>query len=149
MLKTLYLAYNNIQNTLMIFLLFIFVFAVAGMDLFGDHTEVGTQVGKHVNFSTFYLAFATLVRCSTGENWNQIMHDYYDVSKMASVTFFVLYQMLTFFIFMNVFVAVIYEEFINVKETDESSNLLSLKKSDIDAFVDTWSKFDPLGSQYI
>jgi hypothetical protein len=50
---------------------------------------------------------------------------------------------------MNVFVAVIYEEFINVKETDESSNLLSLKKSDIDGFVATWAKFDPTGSTYI
>ncbi len=50
--------------------------------------------------------------------------------------------MVTFFIFMNVFIAVIYEEFINVKETDENSNLLSLKKSDIEAFVTTWARFD-------
>jgi hypothetical protein len=57
--------------------------------------------------------------------------------------------MVTFFIFMNVFVAVIYEEFINVKETDESLNLLSLKKSDIEGFVETWSHFDPQGSHYI
>jgi hypothetical protein len=70
------------------------------------------------------------------------MHDYYKVNKAISVIFFVLYQMLTFFIFMNVFIAVIYEEFINVKETDENSNLLSLKKSDIEAFVTTWAKFD-------
>jgi hypothetical protein len=57
--------------------------------------------------------------------------------------------MCTFFIFMNVFIAVIYEEFINVKETDETSNLLSLKKSDIENFVETWSRFDPNGSHYI
>jgi hypothetical protein len=70
------------------------------------------------------------------------MHDYYKVNKVTSVIFFVLYQMVTFFIFMNVFIAVIYEEFINVKETDENSNLLSLKKSDIEAFVTTWARFD-------
>lgn len=57
--------------------------------------------------------------------------------------------MVAFFIFMNVFIAVIYEEFINVKETDENSNLLSLKKSDIEAFVTTWAKFDQQGSHYI
>lgn len=44
---------------------------------------------------------------------------------------------------MNVFVAVIYEEFINVKETDETSNMLSLKKQDIDGFVNSWAQFDP------
>ena len=91
MLKTLYMAYNNIQNTLMIFVLFIFVFAVAGMDLFGEFMHGDEQVGRHANFSTFYLAFSTLVRCSTGENWNGIMHDYYDVSKVAAVIFFLLY----------------------------------------------------------
>lgn len=77
------------------------------------------------------------------------MHDFYEVNKATSVIFFVLYQMLTFFIFMNVFIAVIYEEFNNVKETDENSNLLSLKKSDIEAFVATWARFDPQGSNYI
>lgn len=41
LLKTLYLALNNIANVGMLFLLILFTFTVAGMDLFGD-IEVGT-----------------------------------------------------------------------------------------------------------
>jgi hypothetical protein len=90
MLKTLYMAYNNIANTMTIFVLFIFVFTVAGMDIFGSYQE-GDELSQDCNFSTFYLGFSTLVRCSTGENWNNIMHDYYAVNKTISVIYFILY----------------------------------------------------------
>jgi hypothetical protein len=50
---------------------------------------------------------------------------------------------------MNMFVAVIYEEFSSVKETDDDSTLLTLKKQDIDSFVHTWTRFDPDGTHYI
>lgn len=151
MLKTLIMAYNNIKNTMMIFFLFIFVFTVAGMDMFGsfNFNEGEEEVNSHANFKTFYVGFSTLVRCATGENWNNIMHDYYQVNKVLAVIYFNTYQAVTFFIFMNVFVAVIYEEFINVKETDETSNMLSLKKQDIDGFVNVWAVYDPQGTGYI
>lgn len=78
MLKTLIMAYNNIKNTMMIFFLFIFVFTVAGMDMFGNLDCVDCEeVTINANFKTFYIGFSTLVRCSTGENWNMIMHEYY------------------------------------------------------------------------
>jgi hypothetical protein len=132
MLKTMYMAYNNIKNVMLIFLLFIFVFTVAGMDLFGELTEGASgEVNVHCNFSEFYLGFATLFRASTGESWNGIMHDYFEISKPMSITFWVIYQMMTFFIFMNVFIAVIYEEYDNVHEKDDATEVLSLKKTDI------------------
>jgi hypothetical protein len=46
MLKTLYMAYNNIKNTMMIFVLFIFVFTVAGMDLFGSFNDGDDEVNS-------------------------------------------------------------------------------------------------------
>ena len=46
MLKTLYMAYNNIKNTMMIFILFIFVFTVAGMDLFGSFKNGDFEVNS-------------------------------------------------------------------------------------------------------
>ncbi|CAG8639396.1 14659_t:CDS:10, partial [Cetraspora pellucida] len=46
------------------------LFLIFGLTRFGPN---GT---KHVNFRTFDTTMLTLIRMSTGENWNSIMHDY-------------------------------------------------------------------------
>ena len=81
LLRTLYLALNNIANVGILFMLIIFVFAVAGMDLFGS-LEAGTIQGPdgggidaNCNFRTFYFAVFVLIRAATGESWNAILHD--------------------------------------------------------------------------
>lgn len=114
---TLYLAMNNIANVALLFLLIIFTFAVAGMDLFGSIPldELGDEAemnSEHVNFETFYSSASVLIRSSTGESWNLIMHDCAN-QKDPIVTYFywMLFQLFAFFIFLNVFIAVIYEEF--------------------------------------
>lgn len=56
LLKTLYLAMNNIANVALLFLLIIFTFAVAGMTLFGgiEEGEYGMINRENLNFRTFY-----------------------------------------------------------------------------------------------
>ena len=53
-------------------------------------------------------------------------------------------MMISSFIFINVFIAVIYEEFKNVQHTNETSDVLSLKRRDISNFLSTWAQFNPL-----
>jgi hypothetical protein len=56
----------------------------------------------------------------------------------------------THFIFLELFVAVIYENFNNVQQseiTDEEA--LSLKRNDIKNFINTWAKFNPNGEHYM
>jgi len=55
-------------------LLLMFVYGVAGMMLFPKITY-GDHINKHANFGTFYHGMITLVRASTGESWNGLMHD--------------------------------------------------------------------------
>lgn len=76
LLKTLYLALNNIANVGLLFLLILFTFTVAGMDLFGE-LESGEDgfINKDANFRTFYVGIMVLGRAATGESWNGIMHD--------------------------------------------------------------------------
>ena len=50
---------------------------------------------------------------------------------------------------MNVFIAVIYEEFQNVNQVESTLEVLSLKKRDISAFLDTWGKFNKSGEHYM
>lgn len=72
LLMTLYLAMNNIANVALLFLLIIFTFAVAGMNLFGDIEtgHYGVINYENVNFHTFYNSCNVLIRSSTGESWN-------------------------------------------------------------------------------
>lgn len=39
---------------------------------------------RHANFQNFQSAFMTLLRCATGENWNQIM---FECSKANSILY--------------------------------------------------------------
>ena len=91
MLRTLYLALNNIANVGILFMLIIFVFAVAGMDLFGEIKTGSVQgpdgggIDANCNFNTFYSAVFVLIRSATGESWNAIMHD--TVAETATLSY--------------------------------------------------------------
>jgi hypothetical protein len=100
----------NIFNTACLLILIIFTFTIAGMFLFGN-VEDGGAIDDNVNFRRFYIGFMTLVRASTGESWNDIMHSCYYGEGMIAIFFWIPYQLLAFFIFMNVFIAVIGESF--------------------------------------
>jgi len=55
----------------MLFLLVIF-YTMLGMNLFG-RIKLHDALNEHANFQTFGKAFLTMMRCSTGEGWNDIM----------------------------------------------------------------------------
>lgn len=109
------------------------------MNLFGDieKGELGF-INSHANFRTFYSAMITLFRASTGESWNGIMHDCKETGPVGYL-FWVFFLLISSFIFVNVFIAVIYEEFKNVQHTNETTDVLSLKRRDICNFLNTWS----------
>lgn len=143
MLKTLYLAFYNIINVSMLLLLVIFAFAIAAMNLFGEITSGPYGViNSQANFNTFYYSMVTLFRCMTGEAWNEIMHDCAQTGAVGYI-FWILYTFVANFIYINVFIAVIYEEFKSVQTTNETTEVLSLKRRDISNFINTWSKFNP------
>ena len=144
LLATLYLALNNIANVGVLFLLLVFVFSVAGMDLFGQIESGAVQgadgggIDANCNFNTFYMAVFVLIRAATGESWNAIMHDTVAETAGLSYIFWMGFQLVTFFIFMNVFIAVIYEEYTKVNQDDTAVDVLSLKMREIRLFIDSW-----------
>lgn len=66
-----------------------------------------------------------------------------------AVIFWLLYQLVTFFIFMNVFIAVIGESFNDSQATEDENDILALKKKDIKAFQNTWAKYNPMGELFM
>ena len=53
------------------------------------------------------------------------------------------------FVFINIFVAVVYEAFNDIKSSEDINEVLSLKRKDIKAFINAWAIFNPDGSLYM
>jgi hypothetical protein len=71
-IKTLILTIPSLANiALLLFLLLVF-YAITGMNVFGRVMLHGELTDK-ANFQTFSNALLTMIRCSTGEGWNDIM----------------------------------------------------------------------------
>jgi hypothetical protein len=64
----------KLMNVMMILILFLVLFSILGTSLFGT-SKFGETFNTHGNFRTFLRGFVTLLRASTGEAWNEIMHD--------------------------------------------------------------------------
>ena len=77
------------------------------------------------------------------------MHDCYEVVGNSAILYWILMQLATKYIFLNVFIAVIYENFNEVKASENDSAILSIKKKDIKAFIYAWAEFCPNGEHYM
>jgi hypothetical protein len=68
------LAMPKLVYTLLILLLLLILYGILGVSLFSTAKHSAT-LNVHGNFHDFFWAFITLFRSSTGEMWNEIMHD--------------------------------------------------------------------------
>ena len=62
--------------------------------------------------------------------------------------FLVLFILIAQFIFLNVFIAVIYENFSESKP-DTNTNNITLRKSELKDFIKTWAHFVPDGGYFM
>lgn len=73
LLQTLLFSLPALANVGSVFFLFMFIFAIMGMSMFGS-VRFNGAINRHANFATFPNALLTLLRMATGESWNGIMH---------------------------------------------------------------------------
>ncbi|KAM3910071.1 voltage-dependent T-type calcium channel subunit alpha-1G-like [Leptodactylus fuscus] len=77
LLDTVLQALPQVGNLGLLFMLLFFIFAALGVELFGDlecsDSHPCEGLGRHATFRNFGMAFLTLFRVSTGDNWNGIM----------------------------------------------------------------------------
>ncbi|XP_054473654.1 calcium channel, voltage-dependent, L type, alpha 1D subunit, a [Anoplopoma fimbria] len=140
---------------LLIAMLF-FIYAVIGMQVFGKVAMVdGTHINRNNNFQTFPQAVLLLFRCATGEAWQEIMlaciagklcdpeSDYNPGEEMTcgsgfAIIYFISFYMLCAFLIINLFVAVIMDNF-DYLTRDWSI----LGPHHLDEFKRIWSEYDP------
>ena len=111
--QTLIASIPSLVNVGTLLLLLLFIYAAAGMALFAE-VERGEFVDEFANFETFYLSMITLFRCSTGESWNGIMHDCMKQEFWLAILYFVSFNTLATLVFLNIFIAVILDNFATV-----------------------------------
>ena len=71
--ETLVVSLPALINVGSVLILFFFIFAITGMNLFGL-AKFGKNLNRHANFKHFPSSMLVLFRMATGESWNGIMH---------------------------------------------------------------------------
>ncbi|XP_028297269.1 dihydropyridine-sensitive L-type skeletal muscle calcium channel subunit alpha-1-like isoform X2 [Gouania willdenowi] len=140
---------------LLILMLF-FIYAVVGMQIFGKIALLdGTFINRNNNFQTFPQAVLLLFRCATGEAWHEVMlgsmygkkcdpkSDYlpgeeFTCGSNFAIIYFMSFYMLCAFLIINLFVAVIMDNF-DYLTRDWSI----LGPQHLDEFKKIWAEYDP------
>nr|XP_033781763.1 voltage-dependent L-type calcium channel subunit alpha-1D [Geotrypetes seraphini] len=140
---------------LLIAMLF-FIYAVIGMQVFGKVAlKDNTPINRNNNFQTFFQAVLLLFRCATGEAWQDIMlaclpgkrcdpqsdfhlGEEYTCGSNFAIVYFITFYMLCAFLIINLFVAVIMDNF-DYLTRDWSI----LGPHHLDEFKRIWSEYDP------
>jgi voltage-dependent calcium channel T type alpha-1G len=125
LLDTVMQALPQVGNLGLLFFLLFFIFAALGVEMFGrlecDDHHPCQGLGEHAHFRSFGMAFLTLFRIATGDNWNGIMKDTLReecessddclrnccVSPYFAPLFFVVFVLMAQFVLVNVVVAVL------------------------------------------
>ncbi|KXH43737.1 ion transporter [Colletotrichum simmondsii] len=161
--KTAAASLTTIGNLLATWLVFFLVFAIALTQAF-SLTRFGENEEANINFRSVPNALILLFRMSCGEGWNQVMEDYATIepplcvdnadffnsdcgSKPWARFLFVAWNILSMYIFVNLFVSLIYESFSYVYQ--RSSGLAAVDRDEIRRFKEAWRSVDPAGTGFI
>ncbi|XP_069465799.1 voltage-dependent N-type calcium channel subunit alpha-1B isoform X3 [Ambystoma mexicanum] len=137
---------------LLIAMLF-FIYAIIGMQVFGNIAlDDDTSINRHNNFRTFLQALMLLFRSATGEGWHEIMLACLskrpcdpraslaknDCGNDFAYFYFVSFIFLCSFLMLNLFVAVIMDNF---EYLTRDSSILG--PHHLDEFIRVWAEYDP------
>ncbi|XP_067106473.1 voltage-dependent N-type calcium channel subunit alpha-1B [Osmerus mordax] len=139
---------------LLIAMLF-FIYAIIGMQVFGNiDLNEETAINHHNNFQTFFQALMLLFRSATGEAWHEIMLSCLSNSNRAcdklsgsggkecgsdfAYFYFVSFIFLCSFLMLNLFVAVIMDNF---EYLTRDASILG--PHHLDEFIRVWAEYDP------
>lgn len=127
-------------------LLIFFVYSYIGVILFGTVIR-GDCLNEHANFENFQNAMLTLFRVSTNDEWVCIMHDTNvkppncsgkNCGSWISYPYFISFVIIVSMIMLNLFTAVIIENFENMQDHEE----WKLSPNILEEYVDYFQEFD-------
>ncbi|XP_055366914.1 voltage-dependent T-type calcium channel subunit alpha-1H isoform X2 [Betta splendens] len=143
LLDTVMQALPQVGNLGLLFMLLFFIYAALGVELFGklecNDNNPCEGLSRHATFENFGMAFLTLFRVSTGDNWNGIMKDTLRDCRpedshcltylpLVSPIYFVTFVLMAQFVLVNVVVAVLMKHL-------EESNKEAKEEAEMDAEI--------------
>ncbi|XP_040297450.1 sodium channel protein type 2 subunit alpha-like [Bufo bufo] len=151
-------------NIGLLLFLVMFIYAIFGMYSFA-YVKNGGGVDNIFNFETFGNSMLCLFMITTSAGWDLLLEpnlktgepdcdpNYQHTSgnkgncgnSSVAILFFVSYIIISFLIVVNMYIAVILENF--SVATEESAEPLG--EDDFDMFYEVWEKFDPKATQFI
>ncbi|KAM9785467.1 dihydropyridine-sensitive L-type skeletal muscle calcium channel subunit alpha-1-like [Neosynchiropus ocellatus] len=149
-------SFQALPHVALLIIMLFFIYAVIGMQIFGKIALVdGTQINRNNNFQTFPQAVLMLFRCATGEAWEEVMMasmygkkcdpksdflpgDEFTCGSNFAVFYFLSFYCLCAFLILNLFVAVIMDNF-DYLTRDWSL----LGPHHLDEFKKIWAEYDP------
>merc|ERR1719266_617989 len=156
-------SFNALPYVILLIAMLFFIYAIIGMQVFGNIIlNPDTDYNRHVHFRTFHQGLLVLFRCATGEAWPNIMlacaegrpcdpgslkrnmttGELLEPGKVCgnklTYVFFVSFVFLCSFLMLNLFVAVIMDNFDYL--TRDSS---ILGAHHLDEFIRIWAEYDP------
>ncbi|XP_025077550.1 sodium channel protein 1 brain-like isoform X2 [Pomacea canaliculata] len=158
-----------IFNIAALLFLVIYIYAIIGMSSFGDVRPMG-NLNDIVNFQTFGNSFLLLLRLATSAGWNDVLDNLMlsppdcnstyktlpDGTQVASsngdcgltwlaIPYMVSYIVIVFLIVINMYIAVILENFNQAHQQEE----VGITEDDFDMFYNVWERYDPHATQFI
>ncbi|KAJ3591765.1 hypothetical protein NHX12_006897 [Muraenolepis orangiensis] len=151
-------------NIGLLLFLVMFIYAIFGMSNFA-YVKKESGIDDLFNFETFGNSMICLFQITTSAGWDSLLapllnkepdcnkkkeHPGSNVTGdcgniFVAVTFFVSYIIICFLVVVNMYIAVILENF--GVATEESTEPLS--EDDFEVFYEVWEKFDPQATQFM
>ncbi|EEH58460.1 voltage-gated ion channel superfamily [Micromonas pusilla CCMP1545] len=122
-ITTMFNSIASISFLSLILMLFMFIFALLGMQVYGyEFVNCDKSDYSRHNFDNIYWSFITIFQMLTGENWNEVMYDgMRQVSAWASV-YFIGIVVLGNYIILNLFLAILLDNFAEEAENNDDDD---------------------------
>ncbi|XP_047500155.1 sodium channel protein para-like [Penaeus chinensis] len=148
-------------NICLLLFLVMFIFAIFGMSFFMNVKHTGALDSVY-NFETFFQSFILLFQMMTSAGWDGVLSGIINErdcrqpdpetgdpgncgSQPIGIAYLMAYLVMTFLIIINMYIAVILENYSQATEDVEEG----LTDDDYDMYYEIWQQFDPKGTQFI
>ncbi|UYV77086.1 para [Cordylochernes scorpioides] len=148
-------------NICLLLFLVMFIYAIFGMSFFMN-VKHRAGIDDNFNFETFGQSMILLFQMSTSAGWDSVLAGIMDEgdcnppdpehdlegdcgSRGIAVAYLVSYLIISFLIIINMYIAVILENYSQATEDVQEG----LTADDYDMYYEIWQKFDPKGTQFI
>eukprot|EP00804_Cyclotella_cryptica_P023302 CCRYP_000468-RC/>CCRYP_000468-RC protein AED:0.16 eAED:0.16 QI:0/0.71/0.37/1/0.85/0.75/8/25/1511 len=139
LLNTIGRAAADVRSFAVLLFLFVFIYALVGMQLFANRLHFDGRTGAHIdiddsryvtstiprrNFDNLFTAVTTVFQVLSGENWNVVLYDCWKATYWIAPVYFLSLVVFGIFIVLNLFLAILLKQFDNIDVISRSQKRL-------------------------